>query len=69
MFSKTTYVVYGALKSPQPRSEIRRLRAANFADIIETVTVFIKKNFKDSKKVKRIRNFVLKSNLYQYFFI
>ena len=53
MFSETTYVVYGPLKSPQPRSELRRLRAANFADIIETVTVFIKKNFKYSKKSQK----------------
>ena len=33
---------------------------ANFADIIEIATVFIKKTFKDSVKVTRIRNYVLK---------
>ena len=38
-----------------------------FADIIKIVTMFIKKITKDSKKVKRIRNYVSKSNLYVYF--
>ena len=32
-------------------------------------TLFIKKTFKDSEKVKRIRNYILKINLYLYFFI
>ena len=31
-----------------------------FADIIKVATMFIKTTFKDSKKVKRIRNYVLK---------
>ena len=48
---------------------LRRLRVANFPDIIKISTMFIKKTFKDSNKVKRIRNFVLKYNLYQYFLI
>ena len=34
------------------------LQLANFADIIEISTMFIKKTFKGSKKVKRIRNCV-----------
>ena len=38
-------------------------RVANFADIIKTATMFIKTTFKDSEKVKRIRNYVLKCNL------
>ena len=35
---------------------LRRPGVANFADITKTVTMFIRKTFKDSKKVKRIRN-------------
>ena len=34
---------------------LRRSTVANFADIIKIATI-IKKTFKDSKKVKRIRN-------------
>ena len=44
-------------------------RVTIFADIIKIVTMFIKKIFKDSKKVKRIRNYVSKCNLYLYFLI
>ena len=42
---------------------LRRPRVANFADI-KIATMFIKTTFKGSKKVKRIRNYVLKCNLY-----
>ena len=42
---------------------------AIFADIIKIVTMFIKAIIKDSRKVKRIRNFVTKSNLYLCFLI
>ena len=42
---------------------------AIFADIIKIITMFIKKVFKDSKRVKKIRNYVSKCNLYLYFFI
>ena len=38
-----------------------------FADIIKIVTTFIKTIAKVSRKVKRIRNYVSKSNLYVYF--
>ena len=40
-----------------------------FADIIIIVIMFIQKIFKNSKKVKRIRNYVQKCNLYLYFLI
>ena len=43
----------------------RRSGAAIFADIIKIVTMFIK----TLRKVKRIRNYVSKWNLYQYFLI
>ena len=48
---------------------LRRFRVANFADIIKIMNIFIKTVFKDSKKVKRIRNYVPKCNLYLYFLI
>ena len=38
-----------------------------FADIIKIVTMFNKPITKDSRKVKTIRNYVSKSNLYVYF--
>ena len=41
-----------------------RSRVANFANIIEITTIFIKTTLKDSKKVKRIRIYVLRCNLY-----
>ena len=46
-----------------------RPRVPTFADIIKIVTMFIKTIFKDSRKVKRIRNYVSKCNLYLYFLI
>ena len=48
---------------------LRKPGVAVFADIIKIITMFIKKIFKDSRKVKRIRNYVLKYNLYLYFLI
>ena len=47
----------------------RRPRVGNFTDIIKIATMFMKTTFKDSKSVKRIRNYVLKYNLYLYFLI
>ena len=41
----------------------------NFADIIKIITTFVKTIFKDTKKVKRVRNYVPKCNLYLYFLI
>ena len=40
-----------------------------FADVIKIVSMFIKTITKDSRKVKRIRNYVSKYNLYVYFFM
>ena len=48
---------------------LRRPRVTNFADIIKIATMFIKTTVKDSQKVKRIRNYVSKCNLYLYFLI
>ena len=48
---------------------LRRPRVADFADIIKITTMFIKTIFENSKKVKIIRNYVLKYNLYLYFLI
>ena len=46
-------------------------RRANFADIFaaKIATNFIKTTFKDSKKVKSIRNCILKCNLYLHILI
>ena len=38
---------------------LRRPRVSDFADIIKIVATFVKKTLKDSKKVKRIKNFVI----------
>ena len=46
---------------------LRRAGVAIFADIIKILTMFIKTILKDSRKVKRIRNYVSKWNLYLYF--
>ena len=43
---------------------LRKPGVASFADIIKIATMVIKITFKDSKKVKRIRNFVLKYDPY-----
>ena len=48
---------------------LRKPRVANITDIIKIATMFIKTTFKDSKKVKIIRDYVLKCNLYLYFLI
>ena len=48
---------------------LRRPSVAIFAEIIKIVTIFIKSIFKDSRKVKSMRNYVSKCNLYQYFLI
>ena len=46
---------------------LRRPGVAIFADIIKILTMFIKTATKDLRKVKRIRNYVSKSNLHVYF--
>ena len=48
---------------------LRRPGVAIFAYIIKIITRFIKIFSKDSRKVKRIRNYVPKWNLYLYFLI
>ena len=48
---------------------LRRPDVAIFADIIKIVTIFIKTTLKDSRKIRRIRNYVSKWNLYLYFLI
>ena len=51
MTSETLFQVTLILRNP---------RVANFADIIKIVIIFIKTTFKESKKVKKIRNYALK---------
>ena len=48
---------------------LRNGRVVNFADISKFVTMVIKTNCKDLKKVKRVRNYVIKGNLHLYFLI
>ena len=48
---------------------LRSPRVAISADIIKVEAMFIKTIFKDSKKVKRIRNYVSKCSLYVCFLI
>ena len=47
-------------------SVLERPRVANLADIIKIEAMFIKTTFKDSNKLKRIRNYILKCNLCLY---
>ena len=46
---------------------LRRPGVGILADIIKIITTFIKTITKDSRKVKRIKNYISKSNLYVYF--
>ena len=48
---------------------LRNPGVAIFADIAKILTIFLKATFKDSTKVRRIINYVSKSNLYLYFLI
>ena len=48
---------------------LRMPRVAILTDITKIVTMFIRKILEDSKKVKIIRNYVSKWNLYSYFLI
>ena len=48
---------------------LRSPGVAIFPDIIKILTVLIKVILKDSRKVRRIRNYVSKWNLYLYFLI
>ena len=48
---------------------LRMPGVAIFANIIKIITRFIKEIFKVSGKVKTIRNYVSKQNLYLYFSI
>ena len=49
--------------------DLRMLVIAIFAEIIKIVTIFIKAIIKDSRKFKRIRNYVSELNLYMYFLL
>ena len=42
----------------------KKVGVAIFADIIKTVAIFKKKKINDSRKVKIIRNYVSKYNIY-----
>ena len=46
---------------------LRKPGVVIFSYIIRIVTMFIKTTTKDSRKVKKIRNYLSNSNLYVYF--
>ena len=46
---------------------LRRPGVTIFGDIIKVVTIFIKTSLKDSRKFRRIRNYISKWNLCLYF--
>ena len=48
---------------------LRKPRVVNLAGIIKITTMFIKTTIKDWKKVKIIRNYILKCSQYLYFLI
>ena len=48
---------------------LRRPRVVVFADIIKIMIIFIKTILNDSRKVRRIRNYVSRWNLYLNFLI
>ena len=60
---------YNVIASISKYLHFKKGEVAIFPDIIKIVTFFSKKIFKDSRKVKRIRNYVSKCNLYMYFLI
>ena len=47
---------------------LRRPKVVIFTDVIKIATMFIKTTFKNSKIDKRLRKYVLRCNLYLYFF-
>ena len=57
---------YGVITFISEYLYLKKSRVATFVDIIKIVNMFIKTIFKDSKKVKRIRNHVSKCNLYVF---
>ena len=48
---------------------LRMPRVATFADMIKVAIMFIKTMFQNSIKIKSIRKYALKRNLYLYFLI
>ena len=50
-------------------SFLRKPRVAISVDIIKIVTMFIETMYRDSKEVKRRRNYTSKCNLYLHFLI
>ena len=61
--------VYDVITFISKNLYFKRAWLAIFADIIKIVTMFIKTIFENSRKVKRIRNYVSNCNLYLYFLI
>ena len=62
-WSRVMYRLYEITTFFQNTFILRRPRVASFADIIKIAIIFIKESLKDSSKVKRIGNYVLKCDL------
>ena len=60
---------YDAITCFSKKYILRRPEVVIFAGIMKSPTIFVKTILKYSKKVKRIRNYVSKWNLYLYFLI
>ena len=58
---------YNVITFFQNALTLRRPGVAIFVDVIKIVTMFIKTIIQDSRKLKKIINYVSKSNLYLYF--
>ena len=52
--------------SLQNEVTLRRFRVAIFADFVKILFTLIKTNFQNPIKIKRIKNYALKSNFYLY---
>ena len=61
--------IYDVITLFQKTFILRRPGVVVFADIIKIVTMFIKTIFKNSGKVKRIRNYLSNWNIYLYFLV
>ena len=60
-------MTYNAITFISKYRYFKKAWGSQFADIIKIITRFIKKIFKETRKVKRIRNYVTECNLYLYF--
>ena len=63
------YINYDVINFVSNTVVLRRPGVAIFAHIIKIINRFIEQIYKDSRKAKTTKNYVLKCNLYLYFLI